>query len=143
MSAPDPVTALRLAKRLIDEALPHFDWSRSALPVEAIRLLNDVPGAVSAALAAADDAAEAVVPVPRKRGPLSESDVDALRLDLDAGTLLILSRDRGSRASAALSAAGAETALLEHEEAHLVWVAVAACLRTFPAEQPATEGPAS
>lgn len=90
-----------------------------------------------------DAAGEQVAPVPRKRGPLTASDVEALRLDLDAGTLLILVRDRASRAAAALSAVGAETALLGHEEAHLLWGAVGACLRTFPAEQPATEGPAS
>ena len=53
-------------------------------------------------------------------------------------TLAQLTRDRSSRAAAALSASGAETTLLEHTEAHAMWVAVAACLRTFPDEQEPT-----
>lgn len=82
-----------------------------------------------AAIAAAE-ASE--IPAPRRRGPLSAADADALRLDLNAGTMLVLIRDRASRAAAALSAAGAETALLEHDEAHALWGAIRSCLSTFP-----------
>ena len=95
-------------------------------------LVEDARAALQAAEAAG------TVPVPRKRGPLSTVDAEALRLDLGAGTLLILTRDRSSRAAAALSASGAETTLLEHTEAHAMGVAVAACLRTFPDEQEPT-----
>lgn len=42
--------ALRLAKRLMDEALPKFNWGASALDGNAIQLLNAVPIAVNAAL---------------------------------------------------------------------------------------------
>ncbi len=140
MSKPlDPVSALRLAKRLIDEALPQFNWGASPLSAEAVRLLNDVPAAVNAALAAIDARpVDAAIPAPRQRGPLCAADAEALRLDLGAGSLLILIRDRASRAAAALSAAGADTALLEHDEAHTLWTAIAACLRTFPDEQEPT-----
>ncbi|APL99351.1 nucleotide pyrophosphohydrolase [Bordetella phage FP1] len=44
------VQALQRAKRLFDEALPKFDWGRSALDANAIQLLNEVPGEVEAAL---------------------------------------------------------------------------------------------
>jgi hypothetical protein len=43
--------ALCAAKRLFDEALPKFDWGRSALDANAIKLLNEVPALVNAALA--------------------------------------------------------------------------------------------
>lgn len=42
--------ALKLAKRLNDEALPKFDWGKSALDANAIWLLNEVPLAVDEAL---------------------------------------------------------------------------------------------
>lgn len=54
---PDPaalVEALGRAKRLIDEVLPKFNWGASALDVNAIQLLNEVPGEVNQALAAWD-----------------------------------------------------------------------------------------
>lgn len=44
------VQALQRAQRLFDEALPKFDWGRSALDANAIQLLNEVPGEVEAAL---------------------------------------------------------------------------------------------
>lgn len=99
-------------------------------------LVEDARTAISAADAARKAAAN--TPMPRRRGPLREADAEALRLDLGAGTLLILTRDRASRAAAALSAAGAETALLEHDEAHALWRAVGNCLSTFPEEQEPT-----
>lgn len=43
--------ALTMAKRMIDEALPKFNWGASALDANAIRLLNETPVAVNAALA--------------------------------------------------------------------------------------------
>lgn len=48
------VQALQRAKRLFDEALPKFDWGRSALDANAIQLLNEVPGEVEAALKEAE-----------------------------------------------------------------------------------------
>ena len=48
------VVALRRAKRLFDEALPHFNWGASALDANAMALLNEVPGEVGAALSAAE-----------------------------------------------------------------------------------------
>ena len=96
-------------------------------------LVEDARTAIAAADAARKAAAN--TPTPRRRGPLREADAEALRLDLGAGTLLILTRDRASRAAAALSAAGAETALLEHDEAHALWRIVGNTLSTFPDEQ--------
>jgi hypothetical protein len=46
--------ALRLTKRLIDEALPKFNWGASALDAHAISLLNQAPRAVNAAIAKAE-----------------------------------------------------------------------------------------
>ena len=45
------VEALLLADRLCVEALPKFDWGRSALDANAIQLLNEAPIAIHAALA--------------------------------------------------------------------------------------------
>lgn len=103
-------------------------------------LFAEVVEDARAAIRAADAARQAAAntPKPRARGPLRAGDADALRLDLGAGSLLILTRDRASRAAAALSAAGADSTLLEHDEAHAMWVAVAACLRSFPDEQEPT-----
>jgi hypothetical protein len=47
------VAALKRSIRLFDEALPKFDWGRSALDANAIKLLNEVPGEARAALAKA------------------------------------------------------------------------------------------
>lgn len=44
--------ALRRAQRLCKEALPKFDWGKSALDANAITLLNEVPGEIEAALSA-------------------------------------------------------------------------------------------
>jgi hypothetical protein len=46
----DLVKALRLTQRMFDEALPKFDWGKSALDANAIQLLNEAPIAVSAAI---------------------------------------------------------------------------------------------
>lgn len=43
---------LEAAQKLIDEALPKFDWSKSALDGNAIMLLNETPKKVRAALEA-------------------------------------------------------------------------------------------
>lgn len=56
-SRPDTGTAeateaLRRCQRLFDEALPKFDWGKSALDANAIALLNEVPAEVRAALRA-------------------------------------------------------------------------------------------
>lgn len=42
--------ALKAAQRLHKEALPKFNWGASALDGNAITLLNEVPGQVSAAI---------------------------------------------------------------------------------------------
>lgn len=52
-AAPDLYAALDAAQRLCKEALPKFNWAGSALDANAIRLLNDVPLAINAALAKA------------------------------------------------------------------------------------------
>lgn len=45
--------ALEAANMLCEKALPEFDWGKSALSAEAIQLLNEVPGQISAAIAQA------------------------------------------------------------------------------------------
>jgi hypothetical protein len=47
----DLVKALERCARLISEALPKFNWGKSALDANAIALLNEVPGEVARALA--------------------------------------------------------------------------------------------
>lgn len=49
-ATPELVSALNRAERLFDEALPKFDWGKSALDANAIALLNEVPGEVRAAI---------------------------------------------------------------------------------------------
>jgi hypothetical protein len=49
--------ALKQTQRLIDEALPKFNWGNSALDANAISLLNSVPLAVNAAIAKAEGGA--------------------------------------------------------------------------------------
>ena len=53
-AAPGMLEALELCLRLIDEALPKFDWGRSALDANAIWLLNEVPGKVKSAIKMAE-----------------------------------------------------------------------------------------
>ncbi len=50
---PELLPALIQAKRLIDEAFPKFNWAMSALDANAIRLLNETPRIVEAAIAKA------------------------------------------------------------------------------------------
>ncbi len=45
--------ALDAAEELCKNALPKFNWGKSALDAEAIRLLNEVPGQIRAAIAKA------------------------------------------------------------------------------------------
>ena len=42
--------ALKAADKLCNEALPKFNWGKSALDANAIRLLNEVPGMIRNAL---------------------------------------------------------------------------------------------
>ena len=44
--------ALLLAQRMCREALPKFNWGASCLDANAIRLLNEAPSAIDAAIAA-------------------------------------------------------------------------------------------
>jgi hypothetical protein len=48
------IAALKRAERLFNEALPKFNWGKSALDANAIALLNEVPGEVRAALVKAE-----------------------------------------------------------------------------------------
>lgn len=52
-AAPDLLEALISAQKLINEALPKFDWGKSPLDANAIGLLNSVPGIINAAIAKA------------------------------------------------------------------------------------------
>lgn len=54
------IKALERAERLFNEALPKFDWGKSALDANAIALLNEVPIEVKRALSTARGAAEGV-----------------------------------------------------------------------------------
>lgn len=49
-AAPEMIAALTRAESLFREALPKFDWGKSALDANAIALLNEVPGEVRAAI---------------------------------------------------------------------------------------------
>jgi hypothetical protein len=49
--APKMLQALKQCKRLIDEALPKFNWGASALDANAIQLLNETPGIVNTIIA--------------------------------------------------------------------------------------------
>jgi len=53
-AAPLMLEALRDCTRLINEALPKFNWAASALDANAIMLLNEVPSKVKAAIARAE-----------------------------------------------------------------------------------------
>lgn len=53
-AAPELLAALRDAQRLCKEALPRFNWGGSALDNNAIRLLNEVPARIDAAIAKAE-----------------------------------------------------------------------------------------
>lgn len=52
-ASPQMLEALKLVQRMIDEALPKFDWGKSVLDANAIRLLNETPSVVKSAIAAA------------------------------------------------------------------------------------------
>lgn len=94
---------------------------------------------------AAVDAIEAVPPPVRNSGALRTTDASLLGLTIGAGTLCILARDKAGRASAVLWALSAEAAELAHDEAHQLWLAVTAVIRTLPDEaapsQPAEHTP--
>jgi len=47
----EALVVLYRVRRLIDEALPKFNWGHSALDANAITLLNEVPGEVRRAIA--------------------------------------------------------------------------------------------
>jgi hypothetical protein len=49
-AVPEMIRALERAVKFFDEALPEFNYGASALDSNAIRLLNEVPGEVRAAL---------------------------------------------------------------------------------------------
>lgn len=50
---PDLIEALTRCERLINEALPKFNWGASALDANAIALLNETPAIVRGALSKA------------------------------------------------------------------------------------------
>jgi hypothetical protein len=45
------LAALGQTREMIDKALPEFNWGASALSADGIRLLNETPGVVNAAIA--------------------------------------------------------------------------------------------
>lgn len=47
--------ALKLARRMIKEALPKFNWGASALDANAIQLLNETPRVIRAAILALEN----------------------------------------------------------------------------------------
>jgi hypothetical protein len=53
-AAPELLKALKSVRRMIDEALPKFNWGASALDANAIRLLNEVPAEVTRAIIKAE-----------------------------------------------------------------------------------------
>lgn len=65
-------TALERTQKLFDEALPKFNWAASFLDANAIRLLNEVPGEVRAALEFAPEVPSQVV--------VPDLDIDAFML---------------------------------------------------------------
>ena len=81
-------------------------------------VVEDARAAIQAAAAAADGAR-------RARGPLNAADASALGTSLDAGTLVILARDRASRPAAAVWAAGVGAAVMDEHEAGQLWAAFA------------------
>lgn len=52
-AAPELLDALLAAKKMIDEALPKFNWGASFLDANAITLLNETPIKINAAIAKA------------------------------------------------------------------------------------------
>jgi hypothetical protein len=48
------LVALKMAKKMNDEAVSQFNWANSALDVRAVWLLNEVPALVEAAIALAE-----------------------------------------------------------------------------------------
>ncbi|WP_375454813.1 hypothetical protein [uncultured Methylobacterium sp.] len=98
------------------------------------RLFSEVVEDARAALKAAA-AIEAAPPVPRARGPLRSSDASLLGLELGAGTLVILARDRAGRPSAAVWAASVAASALDEDAAQQLWAAFVAVSRAL-AEAP-------
>ncbi|WP_187275154.1 hypothetical protein [Methylobacterium sp. WL120] len=99
------------------------------------KLFAEVVEDARAAIQAA--AGGAAPPAPRARGPLNAADASALGLELGAGTLLILTRDRASRARAAIWAAGVSASVLDHDEAQQLWAAFAGVVRAQQQVPPA------
>ena len=73
--------------------------------------------------------ADAEVPPAPARGPLNAADASALGTSLDAGTLVILARDRTSRPSAATWATGVGASVMAEHEAGQLWSAFVAVSR--------------
>lgn len=88
-------------------------------------LVDDARAAVEAADAAGHEEILA-----RPVAHLVASYVEAIRLDLNAGSLLLLVRDRSSRASGAYTAVSASTTMLGHDAAQSLWRAVVGAVRS-------------
>lgn len=65
----DIITVLRRVKQVFDEALPHFNWGASALPAEAIQLLNEVPSELKAMLGRIELAQPIIEKLTRENSP--------------------------------------------------------------------------
>lgn len=103
---------------------------RNVLDILPQKLLDEVVDDARAVI----EALAAIPPKPRATGGLRAADASVLGLDLGAGALCILARDKAGRASAVLWALSAEAAELAHDEAHQLWLAVNAVIRTLPDE---------
>ena len=96
------------------------------LPVE---LFAAVVEDARAALKASAEVGTAAPASQHPRGPLNAADASALGKRLDAGTLVILSRDRASRPTAAVWAAGAGAWVMDEHGAGQLWAAFVAISR--------------
>ncbi|MFK5597632.1 hypothetical protein ACFZ8E_11565 [Methylobacterium sp. HMF5984] len=92
------------------------------------KLFDEVVEDAEAAIQAAT-AADGAPPAPRARGPLNAADASLVGLSLDAGTLVILARDRASRPTAAVWAAGVGASVVDEHEAGQLWSAFVAVSR--------------
>jgi hypothetical protein len=90
----------------------------------------------SRVLAAADAASRDDPPRHQPGRLLRATDADALRVDLGARILLVISRGGSGTSRAALSGAGQVSTVLEPIEAEPLWRACAAVLAALPDDPP-------
>jgi len=130
--AAEAIASARDARRGKRPASDRLD----SLPEPIFANLVDDARAVVDALAAAR---AQTLPAPRQRGPLNSADAAALGLDLGAGSLLILARDRNGTARGVLWAVSAEAADLGPQVAQHIWASTAAAFSRLPLTDSPTE----